>query len=145
MPWNDNLIRWSRHFHWQMWVPAIGVLAGLPLYLFGLASGGWLAMLFLAAAFMLCTSFAGPIFATVQDLATPADRAVAAAIVVLAVGLIGGAAGPPIAGWLSDLLRPGFGEVGLGMGLAAILTVGHLAAGLFFWQASRSLRRDLAV
>jgi len=83
----------------------------------------------------------GPITASVQHLVPPPMRTTASALFLLLNNLLGIAVGFYYFGWMSDLLKPQFGEESLrwaiytGMGfyvLAALLLIG----------ASRSLKRD---
>lgn len=86
----------------------------------------------------------GPLFATIQTLVAPQMRALSIAILLLVSNLVGLGAGPLAAGALSDALRPWLGEESLRYALVS-LCPGYLWCGWHFWQASRTVARDLAV
>ena len=54
--------------------------------------------------------YLGPSFAMTQGLVTLRMRAVAAAILLFVLNIIGMGLGPTLVGWLSDLLMPYSGE-----------------------------------
>jgi predicted MFS family arabinose efflux permease len=138
----DKLAKRDRR--WQLWVPAIGVILGIPLYLCGLlAAPVGLSFAALIAATLIGSSFAGPVFATVQDLADPRDRATASALIVLVVSLVGGAGGPAIAGFVSDALRPVQDHDSLRTALCMVMLLGHVGAAIFFMRAASTIRNDL--
>jgi MFS family permease len=85
----------------------------------------------------------GPIFAILQTLVPPEQRATSIALISLLVSLVGSGLGPLTAGVLSDVLRPWFGEESLRYALLA-LTPGYLLGGWHLWKASNTVTRDLA-
>jgi MFS transporter, Spinster family, sphingosine-1-phosphate transporter len=117
------------------------VLAGLCLLTtlvlsatFATTHGGGQYMLIAFGGFLM-TCTVGPVAAIVIDVTHPGLRATGAAVLSLFQNLLGLAAGPVIAGALSD-------EFGLGNALTVIPVFGALAA-LFFIVASRSYESDL--
>jgi len=107
----------------------VGFLAD-SLYLF-------LALQFVALLFAMV--YAGPCFATVQDLVGARQRAVATAVYMFALNGVGVSLGPLIAGALSDMLRSEFGDASLSIGLA-VLACGKIWGGLHLLVAARRLR-----
>lgn len=84
----------------------------------------------------------GPIFATLQTLVPPDMRALSVALIYLISNLVGMGFGPLIAGALSDLLNPHFGDASLRYALLA-LCPGYLWGAWHYWRGSRTVMRDL--
>ncbi|RZM18405.1 MAG: hypothetical protein EOP67_60260 [Sphingomonas sp.] len=73
-------------------------------------------------------------------------RAMWAAITLLVINLVGLGLGPTLVGWLSDLLKPGFGEDSLRYALVIIVLMTPWAL-FHYWRAGVLLKRaeDAAV
>jgi MFS family permease len=84
----------------------------------------------------------GPLFATIQTLVPAPMRAMSIAIVLLCANLIGMGLGPLVVGIISDALQPHFGQESLRYALLA-LCPGYLWVSWHFWQASRTVTRDV--
>ncbi len=97
-----------------------------------LSNGAQFMLIALGGFLMTCT--VGPVSAIVIDLTHPGLRATGAAVLSLFQNLLGLAAGPAIAGALSD-------ELGLDSALTLIPAFGAVAA-LLFMVASRSYDAD---
>ncbi|WP_334163738.1 spinster family MFS transporter [Phenylobacterium sp.] len=138
--------RWSRRDR-RAYVLAPAVASGLGALLFVtaiLSRDLWPALAILAAATALTSVWYGPVFATVQSLVEPDQRAMAAAVHLFFVNLIGLGLGPLTFGILSDLLNSsGLGPAeGLRYALLAGSATTVVAIG-FFLVASRTIRADL--
>lgn len=137
-------------------VPAVAFIISAPCFilamnspaLIGLLPGGGSHAMALVLAFLifliptgLNLAWLGPITAAVQHLAPAPMRSTASAIFLLINNLLGLAVGFFYFGWMSDLLRPMFGEESLrwaiytGMGF-------YLMASLLHFCASRTLAKD---
>ena len=92
---------------------------------------------------LLVNSWVGPTYAMTQSVAPPPTRALAAAIVVFAINLIGMGLGPVVVGALNDALAPRFGLEAVRYSLM-VAAVPHTLAALFNVLAARTLREDLA-
>ena len=103
---------------------------------FGALAPGGLQFALICVGGFVMTCTIGAVAAVVIDVMHPGLRATAASMVALIQNLLGLAAGPFVAGILSDLL-------GLQQALAVIPFIGLLAAGLFI-VAARSYEADLA-
>jgi MFS family permease len=104
--------------------------------------------LFSAFGLMGCVMFAqtainGPLYATLQTLVPERMRAVAIALVMLCVNLVGLGLGPLATGALSDALRPWAGQESLRYALL-MLGPGLLLAAWPAWRASKTVAGDLA-
>jgi hypothetical protein len=125
-------------------VPAIATLAYIPFaFLLYLWPDGRVAlMLWLPGAF-LGGMYLGPTFAMTQSLVRPAMRAMASALLLFVINIIGLGLGPQGIGMASDLLHGAFGEDSLRYAMLFIVV------GMAFWSvvhyglAARTLREDL--
>ncbi|MBK1975897.1 MULTISPECIES: spinster family MFS transporter [Brevundimonas] len=137
-------------------VPAVAFIISAPSFilamnspwLIGLIPGGGSHAMALALAFLifliptgLNLAWLGPVTAAVQHLAPAPMRSTASAIFLLINNLLGLAVGFYYFGWMSDLLRPTFGDESLrwaiytGMGF-------YLMASILLFGASRTLKKD---
>lgn len=83
-------------------------------------------------------SFFIPIYWSVtQSHVPPEMRAMAAAMMLLTIAIIGAGISAPLVGGLSDLLEPSFGNASLQYAMA-IGTIVNLATALLFWRAART-------
>jgi hypothetical protein len=92
---------------------------------------------------LLTAVFAAPTYAVAQGLAQLRMRAMASAIVLFVLNLVGLGLGPTLVGVLSDALAPRFGSESLRYALLVSL-VFNLWGTLHSWRAGRTLARDLA-
>jgi len=138
---------------WNMWLPAGAILFGTPLaigfYLAGSSAfpvstgvGLWLWVLPVAASAL----YLGPALAVTQGLAPLKMRAMASAILLFIINIIGLGLGPLAVGMLADFfeINAGFGA---GDALRWALVIGGLVNvwGMFhFMMAARTVRGDLA-
>ena len=134
----------KRDMRWLMWICAASG-CGLVPFLFGFcfSPDPTLALwLFLPANF-LNQFYAAPSYAVTQGLAQLRMRAVASAVILFVINLVGLGVGPQLVGVLNDLLEPTFGDQAIRYSLGAV--------GLFnLWGAvhsilgARFLRAELA-
>jgi predicted MFS family arabinose efflux permease len=124
---------------WTFRVAAISTLIAVPCqfttYLAPEVS--WVVIAMPLASFF-SNGFFAPAFAGAQVLARPEARATAAAVLVLAMGIIGMGFGPLITGMLSDALAPWAGDDSLRLALLLAPTVNLWAAAHFYVAARRS-------
>jgi len=129
---------------WYMWVPALASIIALPFVLLFLYLGDPVhAVIAYLPGQLLVNSWVGPTYAMTQSVAPPPTRALAAAIVVFAINLIGMGLGPVVVGALNDALAPRFGLEAVRYSLM-VAAVPHTLAALFNVLAARTLREDLA-
>lgn len=135
---------------WNMWLPAGAILVGTPLaagfYLSGsallpisTAAGLWLWVLPVAASAL----YLGPALAVTQGLAPLKMRAMASALLLFIINIIGLGLGPLAVGVLADLFAPMAGEDSLRWALVVGALV-NVWAMFHFMMASRTVRQDLA-
>jgi MFS family permease len=134
-----------RDARWYMWVPALTSVIALPFVLLFLYIGDpVLAVIAYLPGQLLVSSWVGPTYAMTQSVAPPNTRALAAAIVVFAINLVGMGLGPLVVGILNDALAPRFGLEAVRYSLM-IAAVPHTLAAIFNLLAARTLREDLAL
>jgi hypothetical protein len=161
----------QRDPRWLGWGPALVMACGVPLYVIAFHTQNFgLAYPLLFAATCIGFAFLGPVVGATQNMMEPRMRASAAAVLLIAMNLIGGGLGPSFAGWASDhfaarAFGPGYAQACPGglapvgnpaiagacdaasaAGLRYALTASAL---IFLWGAvhavlaARTIRRDL--
>lgn len=127
----------ARHPRARLHVPALAALltAVFMLAAFGLLEPGDLQFWLIVAGATMMTGSIGPVAAVVVDVVHPGLRATAASVLSLTQNLFGLAAGPLLAGFLSD-------AYGLPFALAVVPVFCLFAAG-FFLLAARTYEKDL--
>lgn len=134
----------ARDPRWYMWIVAIALVVCVPLSVgVYLAPTAGLALLLLCIPVALGNFYQATTFAQVQGLAPLRMRAVAAAVLLFILNLIGLGLGPTVTGNLSDLLAPSFGHESLRYALLLCALV-NLWAGWHYWRAGHFLREDLS-
>lgn len=134
----------ARDPRWRQLVPAIGQLLSFPT-----AIGAWLApdpivsICLIGLSYVFGLLYFAPSFAVAQSLAPPRFRASAAAVLSLALTLVGSSVGPIVVGRISDWLKPTMGALSLRYALCA-MGVTILWSALHFVLAARALPADLA-
>lgn len=128
---------------WYMWLPAVSLLVAAPcLAVAFLTRSAALSLICLVPSYGLGILFTAPTFAMAQALAPPRARAMAAAVLMSAMFLIGNTFGPTIIGAISDALAPTAGRLSLSWALA-LTALTNLLGVLHFLRAARFLRGDL--
>ncbi|MCH2169807.1 MFS transporter [Myxococcota bacterium] len=138
----DALAR--RDMRWLMWICGLAGCALVPL-LFGFcfSADPTLALwLFLPANFFN-QFYAAPSYAVTQGLARLRMRAVASAIILFVINLVGLGLGPQLVGILNDLLQPSFGDEAIRYSLSA-MGLFNLWGALHSVLGARTLRAELA-
>jgi hypothetical protein len=91
----------------------------------------------LCAAYGLLSFFIPIYWSVTQSHVPPQMRAMAAALMLLTIAVIGAGISAPLVGALSDLLEPSFGRDSLQYAMC-VGTIVNLGTGLLFWRASRT-------
>ena len=87
--------------------------------------------------------FLGPVLALIQTLSPVPMRAVAAAIKMLSLNLVGLSLGPLVVGVLSDWMKPEMGDASIGLALS-VLAVLNIWSAFHFWLCGRALQKSRA-
>jgi hypothetical protein len=91
-----------------------------------------------APVMFMGSMYGGPCYALIQRVIDPRSRALAAAILLFFMNLIGYGLGPQFVGIVSDLLQPDLGLRALPTALASSGVFAILAA-VCFWLSSRRI------
>jgi predicted MFS family arabinose efflux permease len=111
----------ARDVRWLVWIPAIAGAVLLPFFVV----------------------FAAPTYTITQGLARLRMRALASAVVLFVLNLVGLGLGPTLVGILNDLLEPRYGAAAVRYSLLIVVAVNAWAV-IHSVLAGRTLRRDLA-
>ena len=141
---SDKLSDRTNDKRWYFWVPGIATLVMVPFQLVAYLYGGvWVVVASLMMVAILGSAYLGPSFAMTQALVSLRMRAVASAILLFVLNLIGMGLGPYFVGVLSDILTPDFGIYSIRYAMCAAVLVNVWAACHYFIGA-RTMRGDLA-
>jgi len=127
-----------------VWLPALSLIILIPLTIMALLSPtkeG--AIYFYLIPALLSPFYLGPTFAMVQGLATVRLRAIAAAVLLFVLNLIGMGLGPLLVGVLSDFLRPEYGDEALRYAMIVAVLM-NLWSAVHYFLAAKTLREDYA-
>ncbi|MGK2873088.1 MAG: spinster family MFS transporter [Alphaproteobacteria bacterium] len=133
-----------RNIGWQLWLPAIGSLLG-ALLSFGVLLSDLQAsvMVFVLLQSIAVNAYLGPGFAVTQTLSPVRMRAIASALLLFAINIIGLGLGPQVVGILSDQLNPAFGDDALRYAILGVC-MAYFGAAAFFMVAGRAVRDDFS-
>lgn len=137
----DRLL--ARDARWLVWVPAIASAASVPFFAVAVLAPtfSW-ALPFYAASAFLGAMFAAPTYALVQALAPLRMRAMASAVLLFILNLIGLGLGPTVVGILNDALHPRFGNDAIRVSLLLLVLL-NLWGALHSMVAARSVRAEV--
>ncbi|MCP3984506.1 MAG: MFS transporter [bacterium] len=133
-----------RDTRWYAWLPATATAIGVPFaFLFYLWPDGREALAIYALPAVLSGMYLGPTFAMTQALVPPQMRAVASAVLLFMLNMIGLGLGPLCVGTVSDLLEPRFGIESIRWALLGVVVTCASWSVLHYMLAARTLRSDL--
>lgn len=145
------LADWGSRYgnQWRMRVPAIGQMITFPVCLalflwpgsessVAVISGIPTVMIFLTIYCFLSALWAAPSYSTIAQLVPENEKAQALATLLVGINLIGSVAGPPLAGFLSDILTPAAGHEALRYSLLALALMAPLG-GVWLWKAASAM------
>ncbi len=137
---------------WQLWVPGIATLIAIPfaLLVYTLPSKGAVLVL-MVPALAIGSMYLGPTYSITHGLVGARERALAGALLLFIINLIGLGMGPVAVGLLSDvfknhLISQGSPELaasatGLRWALCAMISV-NVWSSFHYMRAARTLRED---
>ena len=132
-----------RNAAWRAAVPAIGQFLCVPL-----ALGAWLvadatlSTVLLGTVYLCGLLYFAPTFAAIQYLVPDSGRAMAAAVLLFCLTLVGSSVGPMAIGWASDQLAPAYGQMSLRYAMC-LMVVTMFWSGVHFLLAARALGKDI--
>ncbi|MFP6805596.1 MAG: MFS transporter [Pseudomonadales bacterium] len=140
---SDKLSDKTGDRRWYLWVPLISTVFMVPFQFTAYLSDSLYAVIpSLLVVSILGGMYLGPSFAMTQGLVTLRMRAVASAILLFILNIIGMGLGPYFVGIASDLLSPSFQTDSLRYALC-IAVLANLWAGTHYWLGAKTLREDL--
>jgi MFS family permease len=129
---------------WYVWIPALSTIAYIPFaFMLYLWPDGHVALMLWFPGALFGGMYLGPTFALTQSLVRPEMRALASAILLFIINIIGLGLGPQAVGILSDLLTPSFGSEALRYSLLIIVVSFAAWSVVHYALAGRTLRQDL--
>ena len=129
---------------WYMWVPGYSTIFMVPFQFVAYLYGGiWAVIPALVAVSILGGMYLGPSFAMTQGLVTLRMRAVASAILLFMLNIIGMGLGPFLVGIFSDVLNPSLGVDSLRYALC-LAVLANIWAAVHYFVGAQSLRQDLS-
>ena len=87
--------------------------------------------------------YLAPVLSQTQSLVSLRMRAVASSLVLLIINVIGLALGPPVTGFISDVLEPGYGDESMRYSLLLVSSILLPLAAWCYYQAGKSIDNDL--
>ncbi len=130
---------------WFCWLPACaGILTTPFIFAFLLVDSGRLVLLCYVPIAFLSATWSGPTYAAVQSLVSLRMRAMASAVLLFLLNLIGLGLGlgPQLVGVMNDLFDPRFGDLAIRYSLV-IIGMGKAWGSIHSLLAARTLRSDL--
>jgi predicted MFS family arabinose efflux permease len=118
-------------------------LSALPYAAMFLSYSWQAALLYFLFPMVMANVYLAPVLSQAQGLVSLRMRAMASAIALLIINVIGLALGPPLTGLLSDLLEPRFGEESMRYSLLMVTSVVLPWAALHYTLAGRTIDADL--
>ncbi len=113
-----------RDARWLLGVPALALLVAIPCYALYVTSTELdRALVFLGLSQLCASSWFGPLFAAVQGAVPPARRALAAALLLAVLTLLGLGLGPWLVGAGNDWFRAELGDRGIVRSLLCLLAI----------------------
>ena len=139
----DKLSDWTDDRRWYLWIAGISTLVMVPFQFTAyLYDGIWTVIPALAVVSILGGMYLGPSFAMTQALVTLRMRAVASALLLFMLNIIGMGLGPYFVGIASDLLNPSFEIHSLRYALC-LCVLANLWAAVHYFLGATTLREDL--
>jgi len=130
---------------WYLGLPIVTTLALMPFTaLFLLTSDPDHSLVYYVPHALVGAMYAGPIYALTQAVVQPRLRALAAAVHLAVVNLVGLGVGPPVVGVLNDALRPELGDGAIRYTMLLTSLGGHFLACVIFAFALRFIAADVA-
>ena len=128
---------------WRLWTNAVAGLVSLPFSVaVYLVTDVRIALLVFIVPAFLSNFYQATTFAQTQSIVNLRMRGVAAAVLLLVINMIGLGLGPPVTGFISDLLADRFGADSMRYALLSLVLVGVWST-WHYWRAGVHLPADL--
>ena len=144
-----------QELRWQLWVPAISTLLNVPISLLAyMLPEKYVVLLLLVPALAMGSMYLGPTFAITANLVGARERALAGALLLFIINLIGLGLGPLLTGMVSDMFKSHFTGRGLAEAAAtaeglryalSVMVCVNLWSAFHYMRSARTIREDIAV
>ena len=135
----------AKDTRWYLWVVTVALLIAVPITVgVYLSSSATASLLFLILPVLLGNFYQATTFSQAQGLVPLRMRAVAAAVLLFILNIIGLGAGPQMVGVVSDFLAPTYGDESLRYALLALSFV-NIWAAYHYYLAGKTLKQDLVI
>ena len=142
--WVGTLLA-KRNIEWMTRFAAFTVLAAFPFAIAKyMVDDFWVAIVCGALANMCVSGFSAPFYASVHAITSEKDRALAIAILLFILNLVGMAAGPVLTGGLSDFLADYVGEESLRYSLLTVVVLIIPWTALHLYIVSKHVLKDMS-
>jgi MFS family permease len=126
----------------RFWMGIVAALGGIPFYLYGLFSPNVeTAFLFTGMGVLISSSYNGVAAALLQYFVYSRQRALAGGLYLFVISITGFGLGPPLAGWLTDVLFSG--NYSVSKAIMTIILVCASIATYSFLKAMKSYHQDV--
>ncbi len=133
----------ARDTRWYLWIVSVALLLSVPFNLgIYLAPTENLALLFMLVPVMLGNFYQATTFSQTQGLVELRMRAVAAAVLLFIINIIGLGLGPQMVGVVSDLLKPEYGDDSMRYALMT-LSLANVWSAWHYYIAGKHLKAEL--
>ncbi|HDZ57368.1 MAG TPA: MFS transporter [Pseudomonas xinjiangensis] len=134
----------AKNQSWNAWIVGLAKLIAVPFIVafYLIDSTFWALVVYMPAAF-LGAFYLGPSFAMIQSLTPLRSRALASAIMLFVLNLVGLGLGPQAIGIASDLMRVWFDNESLRYALLGAAFI-NIWAALHYYLAGRTIKSDTA-
>lgn len=140
----DRVAEAKQDARWYVWIPGMSLLAAVP---FAFVVYLWPtpipALLCMFVPMVLANVFIGPTAAMIMGVAGVQRRAMASALYVLLINLVGMGLGPLAVGVISDIFSADYGVNALRYSILTLVLVANTWAAIHFMLAGKTLREDL--
>lgn len=132
-----------RDTRWYLWIVSVALLLATPFNLgIYLAPSSNLALLFMLVPVMLGNFYQATTFSQTQGLVELRMRAVAAAVLLFIINIVGLGLGPQAVGIVSDLLKPEYGDDSMRYALM-VLSLANVWSAWHYYVAGKHLKSEL--
>lgn len=141
---SDRLSNSKDDARWQLWVPMISTIVAVPFFYAVLLfiGDGLTAIWFYLVPSIISGMYLGPTLAITHGLVDSRSRAMASAVMLFFINLLGLGLGPWITGALSDYFAPVFAQEAIRYALA-LMVLAHFWSAIHYWLGSKDLRESL--
>ena len=142
---SDRMCRKTGDKTWYVWIPFISTVVAIPLALntFLIMPDGYLAVYSYSLPVFFGGWYLAPCIAATHFLVGIRMRAMASAILLFVLNLIGLGLGPMLTGFISDFLTPSYGDDALRYAMSITVLV-NIWCAVHYYLAAKTIREDFA-